>query len=91
MPNKFFEGERLPTAQECRICFSFTGVTGRWGQLSHPRKLMQFGSTNRFSNIKLVIDDDVDVGIPTPKIAHMCLLVMHNGYIYSYNFQLHEW
>ena len=51
---------------------------------------MQFGSTKRSSNIKLVIDDDVDVGIPSPKIAHMCPLVMHNGYIYSYNFQLHE-
>ena len=48
---------------------------------------MQFGSTNKSSNIKLVIDDDVDVGIPTPKIAHTCPLVMHNGYNYSYNFQ----
>ena len=25
---------------------------------------------NRSSNVKLVIDDDIDVRIPTPKIAH---------------------
>ena len=84
MPNKFFEGERLPTAQECRICFSCTGVTGRWGQLHVSSKKCSL-EANRSSNVKLVIDDDVR--IPTPKIAHMCPLVMHNGYNYSYNFQ----
>ena len=48
---------------------------------------MQFGSTNRSSNIKLIIDDDINVRIPTPKIAHTFPLVMYNGYNYSYNFQ----
>ena len=80
----FLRGKGYP--QECRICFSCWLGDGDSCLIQE----MQFGSTNRSSNIKLVIDDDVDVRLPTPKIAHTCPLVMHNSYIYSYNFHLHE-